>query len=98
MIGRKLGSVLVTVVFGLSLSAAPAMAKNHCSPLKNHTKGCKNEIRGCQGIHLCKDRSVKGKNRRKCLRSCKTDIVNACKADNTVCTASPSGAFLDAID
>jgi hypothetical protein len=83
----------IAVALGMGLAAGPALAKNACSPFKNKKKGCKNEIRSCTKVYACK--TVKGKARRKCVKNCKTATVNSCKLDNAVCTASPSGAFLD---
>jgi len=106
MICRNIRMVLTVLVLGISLAAAPAMAKNLCSPLKNKTKGCKNELKGCvfdDGVFLACN-AKKGAAKRKCkttvARDCKKSIItNGCKNDPTVCSGSPSGAFLnDAAD
>ena len=78
-------------ILGASLAASPVLAKNFCSPGRNLAKGCKNEIKQC-GTDNCTGKT--GKDRRLCLRGCRTSVKTACRADSTVCTGSASGAFL----
>jgi hypothetical protein len=97
MIGMtKRVSIVAAVALAIAMASpmmgTPAYAANKCSATKNKTKGCKNEIKGCQGVTACK--TAKGKAKKACIKSCKTAVVAACKTSNTVCTASPSGAFL----
>jgi hypothetical protein len=102
MICRNMRMALTVLVLGVSLAAAPAMAKNMCSPLKKGVKGCKNELKGCifdDGVFLACN-AKKGKAKRQCKHTvavdCKASIItNGCKVDPTACTSSPSGAFLD---
>jgi hypothetical protein len=91
---KKIVTVVGLLVLGATLAASPALAANPCKAGKKGVKGCKNEIQGCAGVRTCKV-SFKGKPRKQCNKACKTETVTACQADNTVCSASPSGAFLD---
>lgn len=92
MIGTKRVSIFAAVALAIAMAGAPAYAASLCTPGKNKVKGCKNEIKGCAGNFGCaKAKKLKGK----CTKACKTATVNACKANNSVCTASPSGAFLE---
>jgi hypothetical protein len=103
MTGRKLFSAFAALALSLSLAAGPALAKKPCVPVGPKKKSCVNEIKGCaRAVALCYDPSVKGKVRVACIRDkCKTPIIAACKAPEgpgtgpSVCSASPSGAFLD---
>jgi hypothetical protein len=93
MIRTKVISIVVAALFVVGFAAAPGLAKNKCSPGRNKTKGCKNEIKACAIAENCN--ASKGKARRKCKKMCKSTVVKACRADNNVCTGSPSAAFLD---
>ena len=92
MTWKTITTAAAVAVLGASLAVTPALAKNFCSPLKNNTKGCKNEIKACV-LANCAGKT--GKDKRTCKRSCKQNTVAACRLDNTVCTGSPSGAFID---
>ncbi len=90
---RTITTAAAVAVLGASLAMTPALAKNFCSPVKKLTKGCKNEIAACVTAEACASKT--GRAKRTCKRGCKTDTVTACRLDNTVCTGSASGAFVD---
>jgi hypothetical protein len=100
MIMKKRVSIFAAVALAIAMASpmlgTPAYADAKCSATKNKKKGCKNEIKGCAGYSGCLD--LKGKAKKKCTTSCKKAVVAACKASGptgTICSASPSGAFLE---
>jgi hypothetical protein len=101
MIGmKKRVSIFAAVAFAIAMASpmvnTPAYADAKCSATKNKKKGCKNEIKGCAGFSGCLD--LKGKAKKQCSTKCKQAVVRACKDSGptgTVCSASPSGAFLE---
>jgi hypothetical protein len=65
-----------------SLHAAPACSKKTCGAAINACIASQ-----CSGLS--------GKAFRACKSNCSTAVLAACAQDPTVCTPSPSGAFLD---
>ena len=90
MIGRKLALSLAAMLLVATTSVAPALGA--CKPLAKGTKGCANEIRGCAG-NFCS--GTKGKTKVLCKKACRKAVAKSCTSDATVCSASPSGAFVD---
>lgn len=97
MIGMKRVSIFAAIALAVAVAGTPvhpAHAANVCSAAKNKKKGCKNEIKGCLGfVNKCK--GLHGKAKAKCTKGCTTSTVAACKVNPLVCSASPSGAFLE---
>jgi hypothetical protein len=103
MIGMKkrvsiFAAVALAIAMASPMMGTPAYAAKPCIAGKSKTKGCKNEIKGCIGLfNNCKD--VKGKARKTCKKNCSKAVLAACRANqpttDVVCSASPSGAFLD---
>jgi len=93
---KRIVACCAVLVLAAGLTAGPAFGKNLCAPGKNGAKGCKNEIAACITATACS--AKKGKDKRSCKKACKTTVVNACKVNTTVCSASPSGAFIDSVD
>jgi hypothetical protein len=90
MIGRKVALSLAAMLLVASTSVAPAFGA--CGALVKGKKGCANEIRACSRI-VCS--VVKGPAKKKCKKACKSGLHTACVAKATVCSASPSGAFVN---
>jgi len=98
-LGKSICAMFEALVMGIGLTVS-AMAASPCSPGKDGTAGCKNEIAACKATRSAPCAGLTKKAKKTCLREnavkkCKKDTHLACVADNTVCSASPSGAFLD---
>jgi hypothetical protein len=86
---------LVTATLILALGfATSALGAPRCSALRSGPKGCRNEIRACVGTSAC-TQAPTGRERRRCKGLCKRDVLRACRQGALLCSASPSGAFLD---
>lgn len=92
MIGKRLLAGFGALVLGATLAASGAHAG--CSPAKAGPRGCKNEVLACRTLNGCADKATR-RERRMCRRLCLTETVRACHGTATVCSASPSGAFVD---
>jgi len=76
------GLLLTGGVMMTSLHAAPACSKKTCGAAIDACIASQ-----CGGLS--------GGNLSACKKQCSTAVIAACEADPTVCTPSPSGAFLD---
>jgi hypothetical protein len=76
------GAFLAGGVVITSLDAAPPCSKKTCSAAINACIASQ-----CAGLS--------GKAFSQCKSQCTTAVTAACQQDPTVCTPSPSGAFLD---
>jgi hypothetical protein len=91
MIRRTLWMALAALVLGIGMMATPSSAVKGCAPAKNGIKGCKNEVAACVTSDCA---GLTKRALRQCKAKCKRDTKTACKAAPTICTGSPSGAFL----
>jgi hypothetical protein len=90
MSGRKLLATFGAVILATGLAASPAGATK--SSRKCGPGLCTRPIHAC--IHdQCK--RLRGKERSRCRKACKSSIIEACKIDMSICTGgSPEGAFV----
>jgi hypothetical protein len=112
MIARKVMS-RVALALGVLVVAAAALAANPCRPAGPSVKSCRNEIRNCAAPAVTRNTGTcfdvvlypKKRDRARCIarakRDCRRQYIGKdglCRADPTVCTGSPSGAFLDSVE
>jgi hypothetical protein len=83
---------LYVLASGLLLTGGVMIAALHAAPPPCSKKTCSAAIAACVDS-ACG--AFSGKDLHVCKSDCTTAVTTACEADPTVCTPSPSGAFLE---